>query len=242
MLMHKMSKLFLMATLAVANFTVATANTGGPDDPKTVKPDANNAGLKLPAGFGALVVADGLGRARHIAVTSKGDIYVKLDRAKDGKGIVFLEDSNGDGKSDKQTGFGNFGGTGIYVKGNYLYASSNTDVYRYKLDTDQKITDTQNPENIVTGLINRRQHESKSLVLDDAGNLYVNVGAYSNSCQEKDRTAGSMGMQPCPILDSAGGIWQFKADKAGQHYGDGVRYATGLRNVVGLDWNKQQNQ
>ncbi|MVT08043.1 PQQ-dependent sugar dehydrogenase [Chitinophaga tropicalis] len=237
-----MSKLLLMATLAVANLTVASANTSGPDDPKPVKPDANNAGLKLPAGFGALVVADGLGRARHIAVTSKGDIYVKLDRAKDGKGIIFLEDSNGDGKSDKQTGFGNFGGTGIYVKGDYLYASSNTDVYRYKLDAAQKITDTQNPENIVTGLINRRQHESKSLVLDDAGNLYVNVGAYSNSCQEKDRTAGSMGMQPCPILDSAGGIWQFKADKAGQHYGDGVRYATGLRNVVGLDWNKQQNQ
>lgn len=240
--MYKMSKLFLIATLAVANLTVASANTAGPDDPKPVKPDANNAGLKLPAGFGALVVADGLGRARHIAVTGKGDIYVKLDRAKDGKGIIFLEDSNGDGKSDKQTGFGNFGGTGIYVKGDYLYASSNTDIYRYKLDADQKITDTQNPENIVTGLINRRQHESKSLVLDDAGNLYVNIGAYSNSCQEKDRTAGSMGMQPCPILDSAGGIWQFKADKAGQHYGDGVRYATGLRNVVGLDWNKQQNQ
>jgi glucose/arabinose dehydrogenase len=48
-------------------------------------------------------------------------------------------------------------------------------------------------------------------------------------------------MKPCPILDSAGGIWQFKADKPNQTYGTGVRYATGLRNVVGLDWNTATN-
>ena len=39
------------------------------------------------------------------------------------------------------------------------------------------------------------------------------------------------------MLDSAGGIWQFKADKLNQTYKDGTRYATGIRNVVGLDWN-----
>ena len=69
----------------------------------------------------------------------------------------------------------------------------------------------------------------------------MNIGAYSNSCQINDRKVGSLGRQPCPILDSAGGIWQFKADKQNQTYGDGVRYATGLRNVVGLDWNQQTN-
>ncbi|HTL06673.1 MAG TPA: PQQ-dependent sugar dehydrogenase, partial [Chitinophagaceae bacterium] len=46
---------------------------------------------------------------------------------------------------------------------------------------------------------------------------------------------------PCPILDSAGGIWQFKADQLNQSYATGVRYATGLRNVVGLDWNNEVN-
>jgi glucose/arabinose dehydrogenase len=49
-------------------------------------------------------------------------------------------------------------------------------------------------------------------------------------------------MSPCPILDSAAGIWQFKANKLNQTYKDGVRYATGLRNVVGLDWNESVNQ
>ena len=57
-----------------------------------------------------------------------------------------------------------------------------------------------------------------------------------------DRGRGSKGKDPCPILDSAGGIWQFKANKLNQTYADGIRYATGLRNVMGLDWNYQINE
>jgi glucose/arabinose dehydrogenase len=208
----------------------------------TIAPDADNAGLKLPAGFGALRAAENVGRARHIAVTPNGGIYVKLNRLKDNNGIVYLQDTNGDGKMDDNKGFGNYGGTGIYIKDSYLYASSDEEVFRYKLNAQQQVIDPAKPEKIITGLINRRQHESKSVVLDNAGNVYVNIGAYSNSCQEKDRTPGSMGRKGCPILDSAGGIWQFKADKLNQTYKDGVRYATGLRNVVGLDWNQQNNQ
>ncbi|HSU26870.1 MAG TPA: PQQ-dependent sugar dehydrogenase, partial [Chitinophagaceae bacterium] len=36
-------------------------------------------------------------------------------------------------------------------------------------------------------------------------------------------------------------IWQFRCDKLNQSYTEGVRYATGLRNVVGLDWSTRQN-
>lgn len=209
----------------------------------TVTADADNAGLKLPAGFGALRAAENVGRARHLAVTQAGDIYVKLARTtKEGKGIVHLHDANGDGKMEETKGFGNYGGTGMYIKDGYMYTSSDSEVYRYKLDDKQQVIDPAKPELLVSGLINRRQHETKSLVLDNEGNLYVNIGAYSNSCQEKDRTPGSMGQQGCPILDSAGGIWQFKANKLNQTYKDGIRYATGLRNVVGLDWNQQNNQ
>jgi glucose/arabinose dehydrogenase len=208
-----------------------------------VNPDADNAGLKLPAGFGALKAADGVGRARHLAVTTNGDVYVKLNRPdKNGNGIVYLHDTDGDGRLEDLKGFANYGGTGMYLKDGYLYASSNTEVFRYKLNDKQQVIDPTTPEKIVTGLIDRRQHESKSVVLDNAGNIYVNIGAYSNSCQQKDRTPGSMGREGCPVLDSAGGIWQFKASKLNQTYADGVRYATGLRNVVGLDWNQQNNQ
>lgn len=202
---------------------------------------SNDAHLTLPQGFKATIVANDLGRARHIAVTPEGDLYVKLNRLKDGKGIVYLQDTNHDGVFDKQIAFADYPGTGIYLKDGYLYASSDNDVYRYKLNDQNQVIHPDQPEKIIEGLINRRQHESKSIVLDNAGNIYVNIGAYSNSCQEKDRQNGSMGIPGCPLLDSAGGIWRFKADKLNQTYGDGTRYATGFRNVVGLDWNQQDN-
>lgn len=203
--------------------------------------DPSNAGLKLPKGFAALVVADNLGRARHLVVNANGDIYVKLNSNKNEEAIKVLHDANGDGKADDIKGFGDYRGTGIAIKNGYLYASSDENIYRYKLNDQGAVINPQQPELIVTGLINRRQHESKSIALDNDGNIYVNVGAYSNSCQEKDRTKGSKGLDPCPILDSAGGIWRFRADRLNQTYGDGIRYATGLRNVVGLDWNTEVN-
>jgi glucose/arabinose dehydrogenase len=198
--------------------------------------------LKLPGGFQVQVIADSLGAARHLAVAGNGLVYVKLAKLKKGKGIIVLQDLNGDGIADKETGFGNYIGTGIYIKDGWLYASSNTDVYRYRLNEKGEVIDTAHAEKIVTGLLDRHEHNSKSIVLDNNGFLYVNIGAYSNACQLQDRTPGSPGFNPCPILDSAAGIWQFRADKAGQTYGDGIRYATGLRNVVGLDWNSDMDQ
>ncbi|MFN9950133.1 MAG: PQQ-dependent sugar dehydrogenase [Bacteroidota bacterium] len=210
--------------------------------PNIIKPDSNNAGLKLPSGFSALKVAENLGRARHIAVNQAGEIYVKLERKLNGNGIMYLRDLDKDGRAEEVSGFGNYIGTGIAIHKGYLYASSDEDVFRYKLNDKGQVENTDSPEKIITGLINRRQHASKSITLDNKGHIYVNIGAYSNACQEKDRQVGSMGMSPCPILDSAGGIWQFKADVLNQTYVNGVRYATGLRNVVGLDWNHQTNK
>jgi len=200
----------------------------------------DDGGLILPTGFSSGIVADNLGSARHLAITPQGDIYVKLNRAKGGKGILFLHQT--DGTATVVNGFGDYGGTGMYIKNGYLYASSDEDVYRYKLNDKSEVIDPANPEKIISGLLNRREHESKSIVLDNDGNIYVNVGAYSNSCQVIDREKGSMGRPGCPILDSAGGIWEFKADKLNQHYGDGIHYAKGIRNTVGLDWNQQDNQ
>lgn len=198
------------------------------------------AGITVPQGFNATILADSVGPARHIAVASNGSIFVQLADPKNNQGTIQLTPNGGQAKI--KTGFGNFGGTGIYIKDGYLYTTSNTSVFRYKLNENSEVIDPNNPETIVTGLIDKGQHESKSIVLDNAGNIYVNIGAPSNVCQEKDRTQGSPGRRPCPLLDSAGGIWRFKADLAGQTYKDGTRYATGLRNVVGLDWNQELNQ
>ena len=200
---------------------------------------AAQSGLVLPVGFDAATVAKSLGRARHLVVNTNGDVYIKLERLRNGKGIIRLRDKNGDGTIDDTTGFGNYGGTGIAIKNDYLYASSNTTVYRYKLNNNEP--DTAHPEIIVTGLVDRGQHNSKSIILDNTGNLYVNIGAPSNVCQAQDRQTGAPGQDPCPILEYAGGVWQFKADQQNQSYPQGVRYVTGIRNIVGLDWNNETN-
>jgi glucose/arabinose dehydrogenase len=207
-----------------------------------VVPDADNAGLKLPAGFGALKVAETGVKTRHLVVTPEGYIYVKLAKVpKEGKGIWVLKEGAG-GKATFKTSFGNYGGTGIAIKDGYLYASSNTEVFRYKLNGQNEVINPDEPEKIVTGLKAGKQHETKSIVLDNKGNIYVNIGAWFNSCQYQDRGLHSPGIPGCPILDSMGGIWQFRADKPNQSYGDGVHYASGIRNVVGLDWNQQDDQ
>ncbi len=210
--------------------------------PGRVAPEPGNAGLKLPAGFGALVVAETGAHARHLVVTPEGTLYVKLAKpTAKGAGILVLKPGAG-GKAALAGGFGNYGGTGIFQKNGYLYASSNREVFRYKLDAQSNVVSPAQPETVVTGLKMGREHETKSIALDNAGNLYVNIGAYSNSCQVLDREKGSMGIASCPVLDSAGGIWQFRADGQRQSYPQGVRYTTGLRNVVGLDWNAQADQ
>jgi glucose/arabinose dehydrogenase len=235
--MKKVTQILVFSSLFIS-MLLAHVSTSA----QNIKPDADNAGLTLPTGFAALKVADNLGRTRHIAVNKQGAIYAKLERLDNGKGILVLKDTDGDGRTETKTSFGNYTGTGIAIKGNFLYASSNKEVFKYALNDNGDVVDENAAATIVTGLVDKGQHNSKSITLDNAGNIYVNVGAPSNSCQEKDRTKGSMGMMPCPILDSAGGIWQFKVDQLNQSYANGVRYATGLRNVVGLDWNNQLNQ
>ncbi len=203
---------------------------------------ANNAGLELPEGFKVIVAADSLSSPRHIAVTKSGAIYAKLRKLDENGGVVYLEDTDQDGVMDNKEIFGDYIGTGIAVTDKYLFASSFDAVMRYTVDENQKVINKSTPDTVVSGLINKRQHADKTFVLDEEGNIYVNIGAPSNACQEEDRTLGSPGMRPCPILDSAAGIWQFRADKTLQSYADGKRYATGLRNVIGLDWNKADNK
>src|ERR1700677_30124 len=70
--------------------------------------DADNGGLKLPAGFCALVAVDGIGTARHIAVASNGGVYVALigGGRNQPTGVVALRDTKGDGHFDMKESFG----------------------------------------------------------------------------------------------------------------------------------------
>jgi glucose/arabinose dehydrogenase/mono/diheme cytochrome c family protein len=200
----------------------------------------NDGGLVLPAGFSSSIIADSLGKTRHIVVTPQNDIYVRLAQLKDGHGTLLLHQENS--KAKLVYGFGNYMGTGIGLKNGYLYTASDSEIFRYKVDANNQVTDTAHPERIVKSLVAGAEHNTKSIMFDGSGNMYIPVGCPSNSCQEHDRQTGSMGVKGCPLLQTAGGVWMFSPDKKDQTYADGVRYATGLRNVVAVDWNYQSNK
>lgn len=202
----------------------------------------DNGSITLPDGFRAVVVADSLGYARHLTVDDDGDIYVALRRPNNGYGIVALRDNDGDGKADVREYFGPFSGTGIDLHNGYLYFGTDTSVVRYPMEGVDLVPQTE-PETVADGFPVQNQHATKSITFDNSGNLYVNVGAPSNACQEEPRSPESPGMEPCPQLEYQGGIWQFDADATGQtQQEDGHRFATGIRNAVALDWNQKSNQ
>jgi glucose/arabinose dehydrogenase len=225
-------RLFLALGLAaVAALGVAKAQ------PRAVAPcDPRNGGIILPPGFCASVVADNLGAARHLAVNDRGDLYVALRREGTPAGaVVALRDANGDGTFEQQERFGaGLAGTAIAFHGDYLYVGANDRIVRFRMgDT---LAPGGAPETIVD-LPDDRQHAAKPFAFGPAGELFVHVGAPSNSCQQEDRKEAVPGQQPCTLLAEYGGVWKYDANTPNQKHSPDKRYATGIRHTVSLVWN-----
>jgi glucose/arabinose dehydrogenase len=193
-----------------------------------------DAGITLPPGFCAIVVADHVDGARHIVVAPNGDVFVAVQgsRTRSG-GVIALRDTTGDGKADVQVQFGVSGGNGIALVGESLYFAPDNAVLRYSLPNGA-LQPAGAPDTIVQGLPARRGHVAKSIAVTSSGTLYVNIGSETNACQPRDRAPGVAGTDPCTELETRAGIWQFSATRLHQRQTDGKRYATGLRNVVAL--------
>jgi len=214
--------------------------------------DPDNGGLFLPDGFGALVVADSVGLTRHLAVNDNGDIYVKLRITTGTLGNVALRDTDNDGKADIYERFGNYPNDGSFatemrIHNGYLYFSSERVIYRQKLIESQLIPEG-DPEIIVVDQHPIQWHNAKSLAFDNDGGLYVTFSAPTNACEDwnsiqysVDNSADIKGFDPCPQLNDQAGIWKFEEDKPLQSQTDGQRFATGLRSIVGISWNEDDN-
>ena len=197
---------------------------------------AHAADLTLPPGFKATVVFEGVGPARHIAVSPRGDLYISRNQPRDqpAPGILALRDTDGDGKFDEAKPFGDVAGTGIrFYKGD-LYASSATTLFRYRLSGGE-LTPSGKPEVVIAGMPG--PGGSRAFAFDDAGHVFVGVTGSGNTCTIGTGPTAPID-NPCRQLATRGGIWQFAADKTGLTFpADGLRFATGLRDMQGLDWN-----
>ncbi len=207
-------------------------------------PEADNDGIQLPDNFGVAVVIDSIGRGRHVAVNNNGDIYLRLRRvrAEDSTGVVALRDTNADARADLIESFGTGTGTEVALHNGYIYYSSPTQVYRQKMRSGELTPEPQIDTMITFPDSTARGHSSKSFTFDGRGNMYVNIGSRSNACQEEARSKGSPGIDPCPEDTVRAAIWKFDANQTGQVQDDGSPYATGIRNTVGLDWNKSNDK
>jgi glucose/arabinose dehydrogenase len=219
---------------------------------RSPRPDPDNGGLFLPEGFGALVVADSTGPARHLAVNGNGDIYVKLRLAKGDSGNLALRDLDGDGRADSMVRFGGYPNDGslateMRIHEGYLYFSSELVLYRQQLKAGELVP-TSPVETVLTDdhPHGSHWHITKPVAFDDRGGMYVPFGTPSNACSDisvtPGGTPGSPGLRPCPERELHGGIWRFPAGRTGLTQRDGVRVATGIRSVVGIAWNRDDGK
>ena len=70
-----MKRLAVAGSIAVGAMLAATLAVSTQSLPSC---DPDNGGIKLPAGFCALVVADNIGPARHLTVAPNGDVFAAL--------------------------------------------------------------------------------------------------------------------------------------------------------------------
>ncbi len=212
-------------------------------DSATASSTAAGDSVTVPGGFTITVFADTVGQARQIAARPNGDLYVNTRRSEEngrrpppGGFLVALRDTNRDGRADQIQRFGaetGNGGTGIAFFKDAVYAEAGPYVLRYRLQGDELVPSAA-ADTILSGLVTEKGHTSHPLTIDPDGNLYVNSGSATNSCQVEDRQAGSPGERPCKELATRGGIWRFSATKTGQKFGAEARFVTGIRNTGSL--------
>jgi glucose/arabinose dehydrogenase/mono/diheme cytochrome c family protein len=212
----------------------------------------DNGGITLPKGFCATILADGVGHARQLVVAPDGTVYVntwsgvyyKNDTPPPGGFLVALKDTKGTGHADVVHRFGvtfaegGHGGTGLALYKGALYAEINDRIVRYPLK-DGEIIPGEKPETIVSGLPVTGDHPMHPFAIDTGGNLFVDLGSATNSCEIKNRMPHSPGHNPCVELETRGGIWRYDANKTNQRFSPKERFATGLRNGEGFDFDAE---
>jgi glucose/arabinose dehydrogenase len=177
----------------------------------------------VPSGYCAWTWASGLNSPRGIVRNANGDLLV----VEAGAGqITLLFDGNGNGVSDsgERVTLATTSGLnhGIAIHGGYLYASSQTTVYRWAYTGGRQALPS--PQTVVSGLPSGF-HVTRTLLFDGQDRLYVSVGSGSNVDPNSNRAR----------------VIRFAESTlaSGSTFAQGELFADGLRNEVGLTLDSQ---
>jgi glucose/arabinose dehydrogenase len=162
--------------------------------------------LYLPPGFAVGLFAADVAGARSLALGPGGVVYV----AQQGRGIILrLRDLDADGVAEQRevvmTGLDN--PFGMAFRGETLYFAEQHAVRR-------AVPGVTAPDVLISGLP-RGGHRTRTIVFGADGMLYLAVGSSCNVCDERDSLRAA--------------IMRYAPDGS-----QGRRFATGLRNSVGL--------
>jgi len=250
---NKISETLLSALVALAAICVtislapARNKSNQPTHTSSQACPNDDSGLTLPAGFCATVFADGIGHARHMVAAPSGVLYVNTwsgryygnDTPHAGGFLVALQDKSGAGKADVNERFGETlqsggaGGTGIGLYKGSIYAEINDRIVRYAVPAGS-IAPSGSADTIVSGLPLGGDHPMHPFIIDAEGWMYLDVASATNSCQQKNRTLKSPGLNPCTELETRAGVWRYDANKTNQTFSTAQRFATGIRNAEGF--------
>jgi glucose/arabinose dehydrogenase len=209
----------------------------------------DNGGVTLPPGFCASVFADNLGNVRHIVVGADGTLYANSwngssyfrGGALPPEGfLIALKDTGHSGKADKIVRFGvtpaegSHGGTGVGLYKGFVYAEMNDQIVRYPLGPDG--IPNGKAQVVLSGMPLGGDHPMHPFTINAKGQLFVDMGSATNSCQPQNRRPNVPGTNPCTELQTRGGTWLYSADKLDQKFSPAERYATGIRNGMGLSF------
>ncbi|PWE52963.1 PEBP family protein [Metarhizobium album] len=175
--------------------------------------------LKVPEGFTVQPFAQGLGNSRIIAVSDQGYVYVS--RREEGD-VLLLKDEDGDGKVDRAPVqvAARAQAHGLAIKDNKLYLVTVKEVFV----ADIKQDGTLGPLTLIIGdLPDSGQHPNRVMAFGPDGMLYISVGSTCNACNESNAENATV----------------LRATPDGKSR---TIFASGLRNTIGFDWNRETGE
>lgn len=174
--------------------------------------------LKLLSGYTIHIFASGLNNPRDLQFTPDGTLLVS---SPDDNRVFALPDTNHDDVADTNkviiTGENHVHGLAFY--GGKLFVADVDQVVRYNWDEN---TLTATKDKVLFSLPENNDHNNRTIIFDQAGQMYVSVGSTCDVCTQSPLQGGSI-----LISDASGSTPKV--------------YASGLRNASFLTFNPKTN-